>query len=309
MKFFTVLILNLVFYSTSICQPKLNSVALPEGVKIPFSFGAATNPGAAGENVTWDFSNHPLNNAGVFERVDPSTTPYYDSFPNSNYVFKITTSTLTFYNYYNLTSTAFDWVGVRYNSNGTGINLKQAPYTFVTFPFNYKDSIVDTYKSADNSINEVETRVYDGYGTLITPFATYKNAVRIKSTSSLNDVTYDWYVADQNFFTYSIFQISVAGNSSRVFNYNISTSVNEITTGTNAVQVYPNPASKTITIDCEHENCTLTIYDLSGRKIKEQTITSTQKTVDVSALAKGLYTYQVHKKDNLLKNGKVVISH
>ncbi len=307
MKYFTVLILNLIFYSTSICQPKLDSVALPEGVKISFSFGQGANPGASGENVTWDFSAHPLNNAGVFERVDPTTTPYYDSFPNSNYVFKISTPTLTFYNYYNLNSTTFDWVGVRLGLNNTYINLKPDLFTFVTFPFNYQDSIIDTYKSTDSSINEVETRVYDGYGTLITPFATYKNAVRIKTTTSQNDIIYDWFVADSNFFTFSIFKIDVTNNSSRVFNYNISTGINETSTRS-AVKLYPNPANKTITIDCVHKNCTLTIYDLSGRKIKEQAITPTQKTVDVSALATGLYTYQIYKKGSVLKNGRVIIT-
>lgn len=306
MKNFTVLILNLVFYSTAICQPVIDSIALPKNIKIPFSFGQALDPGASGENVTWDFSAHPLTNIGSFERVEPSSTPYYDSFPNSNYSFKITLTNSTSYNYYNLSSKTFDWIGVRWGLDN--IDLKPDPFTFVKFPFKYQDTIVDSYKSKDNSVNEVDTRIYDGYGTLITPYATYNNAVRIKSTTSQNEVSYDWYVVAPNFFTFSIFQINVANNSTRVFDYGITTGVNDITADVNTIKVYPNPANKVLTIDHRYELAKLSIYDLSGRKINEHIITPTQNTIDISNLAAGLYTYQVFQQGKLLKNGKVVVN-
>jgi hypothetical protein len=67
----------------------------------------------------------------------------------------------------------------------------------------------------------------------------------------------------------------------------------------NPMTVYPNPASKelTISLDATIGDYTVSVYDLTGKKLVENTVkatTGTQKTtVDVSKLAKGNYLVSV----------------
>lgn len=54
---------------------------------------------------------------------------------------------------------------------------------------------------------------------------------------------------------------------------------------TETVKIYPNPATSAVTIETEEEHINVTLFDISGREV----LSSTQKTIDISGLTKGVY--------------------
>lgn len=54
---------------------------------------------------------------------------------------------------------------------------------------------------------------------------------------------------------------------------------------TETVKIYPNPATSAVTIETEEENIKVSLFDISGREV----LSSTQKKIDISGLAKGIY--------------------
>lgn len=272
-------------------QPVLQHITeLPAGVKVNFGIGGAVNPGPAGANVTWDFSTVPMSNGGYFERVDPVSTPYRDTFPTCNYAFKISSST-TFYNYYKTSSSSFEWVGVRYSSAFQGTNLTPDPMIFVKFPFSYNQRFVDVLKSTDSTWNGTDTVIYDGYGTLKTPYATYQNAIRVKRVDKDFGVyLYDWYLTDPGYFTYSVFQVDPVYNSSRSF-FIKPTSV-ENTVAEKRISMYPNPASGRVNIEITgamSQDARLEMMSVEGRLLRSVKTGQQKAELDMDGLLPGVY--------------------
>ncbi|MCU4165652.1 T9SS type A sorting domain-containing protein [Carboxylicivirga caseinilyticus] len=73
--------------------------------------------------------------------------------------------------------------------------------------------------------------------------------------------------------------------------------------------VYPNPASDFITIECEESVHTyqIEIYNLAGKKILHRNLTSGYERIDVSQLTKGIYFYLIYSNSKR-QSGKVLIN-
>ncbi len=84
-------------------------------------------------------------------------------------------------------------------------------------------------------------------------------------------------------------------------------SVNEITDYNIVTTVFPSPFNNKLTIQSTtSEPCELILYDISSRKLMQQTFTNTT-TLNTEALAKGMYMYEVRNKKGIVKNGKVIM--
>ena len=72
------------------------------------------------------------------------------------------------------------------------------------------------------------------------------------------------------------------------------------------INVYPNPITDRFTINIDNsEQAEIILYDLSSRKLLQQTFTNTT-TLNTEQLAKGMYLYTVRNKNGIIKNGKVI---
>jgi len=71
--------------------------------------------------------------------------------------------------------------------------------------------------------------------------------------------------------------------------------------------IYPNPFNNQFTVEYGLENKTavLTIYNLMGVKVAEQTLTSQKTTVDLSNVANGIY-FAVITEGNIKTHQKIV---
>ena len=80
----------------------------------------------------------------------------------------------------------------------------------------------------------------------------------------------------------------------------------------NNITIYPNPITDKLTVNIDNNEPTeITLYDLSSRKLLQQTFTNTT-TINTEQLAKGMYFYEVRcfeklsRTNRIIKNGKVI---
>ena len=104
--------------------------------------------------------------------------------------------------------------------------------------------------------------------------------------------------------TYGYDGTTWANLHAETFKYSDITSVPEV--NNIAYTVYPNPASEYVTFDISEPtiNSKVDIFTVQGKRILSQSLND--KTVDVSALPKGIYFYQL-SIDGKFSNGKIVI--
>ena len=72
------------------------------------------------------------------------------------------------------------------------------------------------------------------------------------------------------------------------------------------INAFPNPVFDKLNISIDnYEPTEIILYDLSSRKLLQQTFTNTT-TINTEQLAKGMYLYTVRNKNRIIKNGKVI---
>lgn len=72
------------------------------------------------------------------------------------------------------------------------------------------------------------------------------------------------------------------------------------------VSIYPNPINDKLTIQTyNYERTELILYDLSSRKLLQQSFTNSI-TINLEQLAKGIYLYEIRNLNGIIKNGKVI---
>jgi len=74
----------------------------------------------------------------------------------------------------------------------------------------------------------------------------------------------------------------------------------------NTINIYPNPITDKLNVKIKNnEQSEIILYDLSSRKLLQQTFTNTT-IINTEQLAKGMYLYEVRNKNGIIKNGKVI---
>lgn len=86
-----------------------------------------------------------------------------------------------------------------------------------------------------------------------------------------------------------------------------TTGVNSINNTTTDIKVSPNPTNSTFTISGNYElPAVVELYDITGRQVYRQTVSSNQQKVDISFLSKGLYLWKLSSKLEGTAFGKLV---
>jgi uncharacterized delta-60 repeat protein len=112
-------------------------------------------------------------------------------------------------------------------------------------------------------------------------------------------------------------QITLVGS----FSYNPSgimrligdtpSSSNTITANNENFNIYPNPTADIINIKAENSefllNLNITLYNLLGQQMKQQSINSSFNELNVSDLPKGIYVYSINNSNETIKSGKIII--
>ena len=276
------------------------------------------NPGASGANVTWDFSGLTSQGTGTINVV--ATTN--GNFPNSNITLDDPSNTNDIYMDYS--GTAQSW----YGTDGlAGTVIYTDPQDWLRYPMTYQDSFNDTYDgTVTNPTNQTFDRsgtttvTVDGYGTLILPWGTVNNVVRVKTEMNYGDelsgtpffdyeeIRYWWFDATTGFPVLSNVTLNnIAGGVpiSTVITVSYldqnSVGINQDLADQIGLKIFPNPTSDQtqVTFDLDQTSAVqMTLHDLTGREVQvinPQRLTPGQYTqqLNVSHLNSGVYLLKI----------------
>jgi hypothetical protein len=168
---------------------------------------ANVQPGVAGADVSWDFSNLDVATgftSGTY--VLPSATLFAGNFPGANLAEEFGDGSATFYNVSNAQSDLMGFVQV--STGGNVVVNYTNPQTIMQFPFTYGDNFTDDATRQYATITgDITTEVTaDAYGLLTLPNGNFQNVLRIHSTIHVNDgggtfilhdELYEWWSASE----------------------------------------------------------------------------------------------------------------
>jgi hypothetical protein len=220
--------------------------------------------GANGANITWDFSNLTDIGFNAFSRpyVDPDSTPGSINYPNAGVAWYETSG----FSYYHYLPNSIDYQG---NYNGVQVcTIYSDPKIKLMCPMTFGSSFTDLSEGiqCDATPFSGSTVVtYDAYGTLILPFQTFQNTVRIHTLDTLDYLpfflatydTYEWWDSTLNMEILSITLQKFTGipNIKVVHCWQVTglLAATDNTIPAPTIRVYPNPARDQLYIDTQFE--------------------------------------------------------
>lgn len=280
-------------FSVSYSQTKLQySVhAIHAGFDNPMSYCKYSNPGLAGTNQKWDFSNLDFVTpfTGYVTKSDFSSFKSY--FPKSNTVLSEFNSLF----YLNVTESQTEQYG--YVSTDGKVRISyNVPFIKMKYPFSYGDSysgsLFGTYYSgnfeADLSGNySVEA---DGYGTLILPGnSVFYDVLRVKTIKEYTTkfssgdqlvqiVTYRWYNAIHRYPLLVLTEYTTTVGKSKYIDYQAAYNADALKISDNAslanenINLFPNPVESALHLTF---NASMTgqayfkFFDANGKMVLE----------------------------------------
>ncbi len=306
--------------SSAIAQPTLTQANNVPQVGENFVIHSIdyTSPGNGGANVTWDFSNLTSNGTSNVNWITPGSTPNGGSFPGASASYETGQGNY----YYIKSSSARQEVG-GFDNSGTILNYSD-PETVVEYPIthngSWSDNMACTFVS--NGITFVRTGgntgVADGYGTLILPYGTFNNVLRVTVTQDYQDdydigvpatVEYDavntyWYLPGTHSALLQLSSLTTTSfgqpTTAEYGFYLDQTSVgieNYTPNQLFAMHVFPNPTSSSSNLYYtlkDGGNVFIALYNTLGQEVQtvvnqSQTTGDYTTTINVDDLGKGIY--------------------
>jgi len=284
-------------------------------------------PGSSGPNVTYDFSTLVSGGTIANDYLDPATTPYASSFPNSTVA---VTDGLGSYGYYTGTNTSLGLDGFgSTTANFTCVDDIQ----ILIYPFTFGDSFNDQLDCSGTSGGTPFARSgtsygnADGYGTLIMPYGTIDNVLRVwiqqDYTDILSGTTIDYdldgylfYKPGVKFPILSLWEIDTdfSFTSYSQFLDQTVVSIEEALKNEIGVELYPNPASDVVDVVYSGTGSAMMIqlFDMTGRIVTTQELGSGapgifRKSIDISGLNSGAYNVRIVDENGAFGTKRLVI--
>jgi hypothetical protein len=184
--------LALTMIMTSYAQPVYKGFGrASQAYKSNFLDTTGIAPGHAGAKQVWDFSKAvSLNKSSDVAMVPASSCAGFVNFPTADMALPTGSERYIFYDTAN-----GNWakVGQYFNEEKPTVisysNPEASGIPPFTFGYNFKDDFEGTYSGPKGMAKRkgTYTLTADGYGTIITPGGTFKNALRMKFTESIKD--------------------------------------------------------------------------------------------------------------------------
>jgi hypothetical protein len=285
------------------------------------------DPGPAGANQSWDFSNITASMTTTSQAVSPAGTPFASEFTESNLCFSILDEDV--WNYANVSNSAFEnnGIGVQQDPEDFVIHYSD-PQLLVQYPFAYGDNFTDTYYASYSVAAGLETKSYgtavveaDAWGSIVTPLNTYSSSLRVKTTTTEIDSTfvggmlistltttntdYSWYVANVKppVVTVNVYD---GGSSASYLTSAVGIEDNRI--AIEKINIYPNPATDYINISFEEFNneVDVLIYNQLGQLVIKDVVSSNYFKRDISELNAGIYFLRIIDDSENVSTSKIV---
>jgi hypothetical protein len=277
------------------------------------------DPGATGASQTWDYSMLSSGASANFTYVTPASTGHAATFPGSTVAADAGQGNFVFYTG---SATGFELRGLYSATLGDYI-VYQNPEQLFAYPCSYNTTWTDQFSANFSSFGTnvaragTVTGVADGYGTLIMPYGTVTNVLRVKITEDYSDVLSGIGSIDYDFISYNWMR-----PGTRVplltFNDNVTNQLGtpqESQTGlwldggaigmeealryAIGVELFPNPASGQVAVvySSEGGSLRLELIDGTGRLVRSEGVTAAmgiaRHDLDLGGLSAGLYQVRV----------------
>lgn len=280
------------------------------------------DPGPAGPNQTWDFSNINVTSTNQATIMDPAGTPFNSDFPGCNQTFHFNETTT--YIYYDLTQSEMIHYGEGFDNNPPQIIYFSDPRKEIEYPFSFNNSFTDTYYTAYEyegmTTHRSGTAVVtaDAWGSLTTPVNNYGSVLRTQGIYSQVDsvwmdgvfmyVTatlythYSWHTASSHTPVMVISIVETNFGTTYTSHYTTSSQhVINPQAGISNLEVYPNPVDGEIYISLvpfEVEYARISVVDLTGKELmyhEEQFFTNNECSIrlDLINLSPGVYFMKI----------------
>lgn len=254
-------------------------------------------PGMSGENATWDFSslNAPL--VSTLRLVEPSETPYYNFFPQSNYCYELVHSNGVLYQYNILTETSLNFLGQASPTTNQVFVYNVDPVKIFDLPYIYGSTFTDVF--ATTNTTGTFTSTYDSYGTIILPFGTFTNVVR--QISNYARLQYTWYHTNP-YYQLARLDIDYGAFGQRRFTMWENTtqlSLPQIENQSSFI-LYPNPNNGNFIITSEKQLLQIIITDIMGKEIDNISPNSLSTEITLKNCKTGTYLIKCITENNVL---------
>jgi len=291
MKTFTILVVLLISISLK-GQPQLEFVSdfISPVNLIKYDFEEVIPLPESGGNKIWDYSTFNFTESSPIYFEVAETTDFDADFPDATLKLKLSE---TFINYYIFNEDEYTFLGR--NSGGTSTVLSN-PSTYYDLPFDYLNSKTDTYQYVGYP-ESVSLREYLGYGTLITDDGNYTDMtlIHVKETTDAT-VTQEYYhiMSPLTYRSLFVYWITPANTNSFVYDPVVVTGISENTGDISPISTFPNPVVDQLNIKINNYNrdCSLSLFNIDGRKIKD-IVGSDFINLDIRDIAAGNYFIQL----------------
>lgn len=279
----------------AISQPLTNNSLPAIGSSYQFNqvTGTIVHPGAGGANQTWNFQ--ALANSGllVYEVIPQSSLTATDisTFPTANYFIQ---------SYYSGSPLGINFKEVQstrllyHGQKGSGGNYTVYSPPEVDYEFGMTLGSVITYQI--NGGNTTRTTTYDAYGTLTTPYGTFNDVIRLKTSEAgfgaTTDTLFCYYATTPVMRPLLQYVVTTAGQTDNKFVYNYTTLVSSgqgIDDYGSQVRIYPNPSINEMYVEGPKDNLELFVFNSAGQEVLNGSVNAGTNRVDISSLAKGVY--------------------
>lgn len=266
-----------------------------------------------GADQTWDFSSAipVVDGDSNNSFVDASNTIDATSFPNASLAIQNNFDTSVSY----LSSSEADL-------SFEGFYLENELRTIFTdkrelfkFPITFNDTFNETFTSSteyftDNTFGSADGTIEfiaDGYGTLILPYATVNDVLKVKVTELytnrvIDGVSLPDYTTISNYWFNTSTKLFLASTNEQIIdgattlyqaNYisqpDLVLSIDDIDSSSK-VSIYPNPSNDHFILKNElHHNFVAHIYDTKGLLIKSLDVLNGENRININDLSTGIY--------------------
>jgi|GEM_PF-705871 hypothetical protein len=297
----------------------------------------AVQPGSAGVEQVWDFSNLVASYDDSTLYTLPSGQPGNQNFPQANLVSQDLDADINYeggfnFIYYETSPDGWYTYGQDLMLMFWGININwhiiyNPAALILPLPFTYEDSYSQSFTwynymamgyngsitDTTMSVNHINmSQLADASGTMITPEGSYEvlrvheiiesvdstftynptNGWTFSETSSSEIDAYRWYANSLGEVGYLQMDNKKDGGTITFFKSQALVGVPDISRKPH-LQVNPNPASSTITIQSDFEINRVEVVSMSGITVLAAHNT---KTLDVSGLSTGVYMLKIENK-------------